>query len=160
MPRVHHVKKARKAHPGGIEKGDSYYWWEFRYGGTRYSKTYPRRSQLTQSKMSGVYAGFEGLEDAVNNQDRSEVESALEEYKSAIDEARDEYEDADQQFGGTGSSQHAERAQAMESAYSEVEQFDLDQFEIEDEEDEYGETKIDWDSVDISVIDPDDICQF
>ena len=35
MPRVHFVKKARKDYPStGIQKGDSYYWWQFRYGGT------------------------------------------------------------------------------------------------------------------------------
>lgn len=31
MPRVTHVKKARKAIPGtDIKVGDSYYWWKFR----------------------------------------------------------------------------------------------------------------------------------
>lgn len=51
MPRVHHVMKARKAQPhAGIEAGDEYYWWKFRYGGKRVSKTYPRRSALTQSQ--------------------------------------------------------------------------------------------------------------
>ena len=38
MPRVHHVKSARKDNPVA-KKGESYYWWKFRYGGKRYSKT-------------------------------------------------------------------------------------------------------------------------
>lgn len=48
MPRVHYVKKARKDNPVA-QKGEPYYWWKFRYGGKRYSKTYPKASQLTQS---------------------------------------------------------------------------------------------------------------
>lgn len=50
MPRVHTIKSARKDYPSfGISKGDTYYKWKFRYGGERKSKTYPKRSQLTQS---------------------------------------------------------------------------------------------------------------
>jgi hypothetical protein len=60
MPRVNFVKKARKAIPSsGIKVGDSYYWWKFRYGGKFVSKERPRQSQLTQSKLSGVYAAEE-----------------------------------------------------------------------------------------------------
>lgn len=57
MPKVHHVLKARKAVPSaGINVGDSYYWWKFRYGGKRYSKTPPKQSQLTQSEfLAQVY---------------------------------------------------------------------------------------------------------
>lgn len=62
MPRVHYVKKARKDHPGGIKKGDSYYHWKFRYGGKRYSKTRPKRSQLTQS---GFLSALWELEDSI-----------------------------------------------------------------------------------------------
>lgn len=62
MPRVNFVKSARKDHPGGIKKGESYYWWKFRYGPKRYSKTRPRRSQLTQS---GFLAQLWDLEDEI-----------------------------------------------------------------------------------------------
>jgi hypothetical protein len=52
MARAHFVKKARKAIPGtDIKKGDSYYWWKFRFGGKRTSKTAPKASQLTQSEF-------------------------------------------------------------------------------------------------------------
>jgi len=56
MPRVTHVKKARKAIPDhGIAVGDSYYWWAFRVGGRgsikKFSKTPPKRQQLTQSSF-------------------------------------------------------------------------------------------------------------
>jgi len=50
MPRVH-VQKARKDYPQfNITKGDTYYWWKFRYSGRCMSKTYPKPSQLTQSE--------------------------------------------------------------------------------------------------------------
>lgn len=52
--RVHHVLKARKNNKAaGIKKGDSYYWWKFRFGGKHFSKTPPARSQLTQSEWLG-----------------------------------------------------------------------------------------------------------
>lgn len=56
MPKVHRVAKARKDQKGaGIKKGDTYYWWKFRYGGKHVSKTYPKPSQLTQSEyLSGL----------------------------------------------------------------------------------------------------------
>lgn len=54
MPKVTFVKSARKANPRyGIEVGDSYYHWSFMVGGRGgpkiCSKTYPKRSQLTNS---------------------------------------------------------------------------------------------------------------
>ena len=66
MPRVHVVKGARKDYPeADIKKGDTYYWWEFKVGGLRRSKTPPRPSQLTQSKLSQAYAAMEALGDTV-----------------------------------------------------------------------------------------------
>ncbi len=53
MPRVTHVKKARKDNPV-CKAGESYYWWKFRYGGKHYSLTPPRASQLTQSAYLSV----------------------------------------------------------------------------------------------------------
>ncbi len=63
MPRVTHVLKARKDNPVA-KKGESYYWWKFRYGGKRYSLTPPRSSQLTQSEFLGaMYLALEIIED-------------------------------------------------------------------------------------------------
>ena len=63
MPRVHHVKKARKNNPA-VKRGESYFWWKFRYGGKRYSATRPRPSQLTQSAYFGTLRGMvEAIED-------------------------------------------------------------------------------------------------
>ena len=63
MPKLNFVKKARKTIRGtGIKKGDSYYWWKFRFGGKRVSKTRPRRSQLTESDF---YASMWDWEDSL-----------------------------------------------------------------------------------------------
>lgn len=90
MPKVHHVKRARKPIADhGINVGDSYYWWKFRYGGKHVSKTAPRPSQLTQSDfLSEILALEESIQDAIGN-----FESALEDMKSAIGEAADRVRD-------------------------------------------------------------------
>lgn len=165
MPRVHFVKQSRKAHPGGIEKGDSYYWWEFRYGGVRYSKTYPSRSQLTQSKKSEAYSAFEALEDIISNRESIEdVSSALDDYRSALESIADEYREAAEPFGGEG--ENAERAEAYERAASDVDSyFDISSFQNRFEE--FGEGTSDeevdefWDEVQESLneIDPDAIVE-
>lgn len=50
MPRVTFVKKAQKDQPQcGVKRGESYFWWKFRFGGKRCGKTRPLASQLTQS---------------------------------------------------------------------------------------------------------------
>jgi hypothetical protein len=59
MPRLHYVRRARKKNPVA-DVGESYYWWKFRFGGKRYSKERPKRSQLTQS---GFLASLWDLED-------------------------------------------------------------------------------------------------
>jgi hypothetical protein len=91
MARVHFVKKARKDNPA-VKKGQSYYWWEFRYGGTHYSVTPPRPSQLTQSEFLSQYLSIqETLEDAMNGASSvSDVEEAIEEAKSELECLRDE----------------------------------------------------------------------
>ena len=87
MPRVHFVKKARKDYPEfGIKKGDSYYWWKFRYGGIYKSKTQPRPSQLTQSEfLSTIYAIVEEIQDVTIDDFNS-----IEELKEFIEEKAEE----------------------------------------------------------------------
>lgn len=105
MPRVNFVKRARKDHPGGIKKGESYYWWSFRYGGDRYSKTYPRRSQLTQSRAGEVYADLESLEDTFKAGER-DLETLAELIRTAASTAEEVGSEmrnnADEYFGGGG----------------------------------------------------------
>jgi len=105
MPRVHHVKKARKPNPvvtvediarakrGEDPEAASYYYWEFRFGGKRYSKTYPKQSQLTQSEfLSQVYDLNERIE-GVGSDDPEVVLSSVSEIIDEIDVLRDEQQD-------------------------------------------------------------------
>ena len=92
MARVHLVKKARKAIlEAGINKGDSYYWWKFRFGLRQVSKTTPHRSQLTQSEfLQGVY----GIEDRIAKITWEDTENGeLESIIGDIETLRDECED-------------------------------------------------------------------
>lgn len=69
MPRVHFVKKARKDNPV-VKKGESYYWWKFRFGGKRFSVTRPKRSQLTQSSfLAALYDIEDGLGEEMTEDD-------------------------------------------------------------------------------------------
>jgi len=90
MAKVHEVKHARKAIPSaGIKVGDPYFWWKFMVGGRggakRVSKTYPRRSQTTQSEF---YAAVYDLEDrladmkAENYETTDDLKSDLEDIAS------------------------------------------------------------------------------
>ena len=85
MARVNHVKKARKNQPGGIKKGESYYWWKFRFGGKHVSKTYPRPSQLTQSEyLSAAYS----LQEEIEDMSLGDLEDVASELRSVADELR------------------------------------------------------------------------
>lgn len=102
MPRVHHVKKARKDNPVA-KKGESYYWWKNRYGPKRYSKTYPRQSQLTSSdKLARIYEAVEDIQDVLDGVgnfafDKSYVDSmidALREAADSVTEVGEEYQES------------------------------------------------------------------
>lgn len=94
MPRVTHVKKARKA----IERygkilvnvGDPYYWWKFRYGLKQVSKTYPRPSQLTQSAF---YQTLYELQEQTWEV-AGDMEEQVQEFTSQIEELRDQCEES------------------------------------------------------------------
>lgn len=138
MPRVHYVKQARKANPVA-QPGEPYYWWKFRYGGKRFSKTYPRASQLTQSdKLSRIYAAQESVEDAgqpptdARDYDSpaalaSALREAYEVWQSAaseLQEVADEYEQSadnkEEYFPGTGD-EIREKADAVRNSADEAE---------------------------------------
>lgn len=137
MPRVTHVKSARKDNPVA-KKGESYYWWKFRYGGKRYSLTRPRPSQLTQSAYySTVRAMVEEIEDA-DFTDSDEFEGLVDDIKGQVEELRDETQGSldnmpDQlQYSPTGELLQ-ERIDALDSAESEldcVDEFDFDEEEF------------------------------
>lgn len=141
MPRVHHVKKARKDNPV-CKKGESYYWWKFRYGGKRYSLTPPRPSQLTQSAYYGsVRSLVEQIQDTEVN-DNDDFTSLRDDVTSEIDCIRSEcQENLDNmpeqlQYAPTGELLQ-ERIDALDNAESEVDgidEFDEDEPELDDYE--------------------------
>ena len=94
MPRVHHVKKARKDNPA-VKAGEPYFWWKFPYAGKRYSKTRPRASQLTQSdKLARYYEAQETIEDLDALGDIDEIVGVLEEVAGNVQEIADEYQES------------------------------------------------------------------
>jgi dsDNA-specific endonuclease/ATPase MutS2 len=111
MPRINHVKKARKDQGTcgrcgkPIKAGDSYRWIKFRHGGKRKRCSDPacrfRQSDLTQSdKLSRVYEAQETAEENINALDTSDesfeddLRNVLEEAANEIREVAGEYEEA------------------------------------------------------------------
>jgi hypothetical protein len=150
VPRVHYVKSARKDNPV-CKKGESYYWWKFRYGGKRYSLKPPRPSQLTNSPYyGGIRSLVEQIEDTtVTDSDqlnalKEEVRDRLEELQSECQDSLDNMPDA-LQYSPTGELLQ-ERVDACDSAMSDLdsieEEFD---FEEEDFEDKYSDDDFDSD---------------
>jgi len=93
MPRVNHVKHARKDYSQwGVKKGDSYYWWAFRYEGIHASKTYPHRSLLTQSSFLQELYGIE--DDLGSLAPDSNLPSEIENIIGRIDSLRETCEDS------------------------------------------------------------------
>lgn len=150
MARAHFVKAARKAYPeAGINKGDSYWWWQFRHGPKRRSKTRPRASQLTQSAyLSTLYGLREQVEDFALPDDgtekdklaalkefidnlRPDVEGLGEECQNSLDNMPDSLQDGD-----TGQMLQ-ERIDSCEEAASELDSI-IDRCDeaMETEEDE------------------------
>lgn len=122
MPRVSSQIAAKDYPDQGIKKGEKYYKWSFRYGGTYKSKTYPRSSQLTQSKYSMVYSALEELQDMFSA-DGVTVQDIVDTAQTAsetIREVASEYEQADEDMGGHQGA-NSERAQACEECADELE---------------------------------------
>jgi methyl-accepting chemotaxis protein len=94
MPKVHHVKKARKDNPV-VKKGESYYWWKFAYSPKRYSKIYPRASQLTQSdKLSRYYEAQETVDDLNVLAHVLDIAIELQEVADSVREIGEEYQES------------------------------------------------------------------
>lgn len=90
MTHANFVKKARKNYPKeGIKKGESYWWWKFRFGGKYKSKTQPKASQLTQSDfLSTLYSVQESIEE-FEADDGDEIASFIEDQKLELEQLRD-----------------------------------------------------------------------
>jgi len=90
MPKLHHVKKARKDNEKyKIKRGDSYYWWQFAFGSKICSLTRPKRSQLTQSWFYGAIYDLEDEYQTLKPQnylDSDSLDSLVEDIKGSLQE--------------------------------------------------------------------------
>ena len=135
MPRVNIIKKAKKNYPEqGIKKGDTYYWWKFRYGGKHKSKTYPKRSQLTQSSfLATIYDIEDSLECPENLSDLESIrDEVVSQYQELIDEQQSNLDNMPQQL--QDSSMLRERIDELENAISSLEGMIFEKEENEDEQ--------------------------
>ena len=146
MPRVTHVKSARKDNPVA-KKGESYYWWKFRYGGKHFSLTRPRPSQLTQSAYFGTLYSLQEEIEETDLSDEDDWESLVDNIKSQLEDLGSETQDSldnmpeSLQYSPTGELLQ-ERVDACESAVSDIECIDEpEEFEEEDFEREEFESE-------------------
>ena len=143
MPRVTFVKSARKDNPVA-KKGESYYWWKFRYGGKRYSKTRPRPSQLTQSAYFGTIRSLvEQIED-FSTSSYEDIQGLKEDIMNELENLRDETQEKldnmaeyNLEYSPTGEMLQ-ERVDALESAISDLDMIDED-WEFDEDEPERGD---------------------
>lgn len=169
MARVHHVKKARKDNPVA-KKGESYYWWKPRVNGRggaiRYSKTYPSRSQTTQSEfLSAAYdiadASIPGCENADG------FRAVAEEIRTLGQEQQDKFDNMPEglQQGDTGQLLE-ERAYECESWADELDRIadELGDGEPAGDDDENGDDEDDeesWDDrLQNAISEAQDLCPF
>lgn len=126
-----------------IAKGESYYTWSFMNGGTYYSKTPPRASQLTSSEFMSTYYGIQESVEDFETTDLDELASFVDDIKSSLEELRDETDDKfnnmpDSLQGGPTGELLQERVDSLDSTISEFEDIDFD-FEEPSEEDSLAE---------------------
>lgn len=153
MARAHLVKKAAKDYPEhGIKKGEPYWWWKFkeRYGnGTKiYSKTQPRRSQLTRSSfLSQLYEIQDGAKQPDCVEDFEGVRDTIRDDLSSLkDEVEGNLENMPEQFRDGDTVQVLQnRIDSLDNAISELENVECE-FDPEDcpEGDDMDEFKEEW----------------
>jgi hypothetical protein len=96
MPKVTHVKHARKDYPdAGIKVGDEYYWWAFQFGPKVMSKTPPKRYQLTRSGfLSDLYQFQDEELPGINAETMVDLESIVEDMKNKLEEWKSNAEES------------------------------------------------------------------
>jgi len=123
-----------------INKGESYWTWSFMYGGTYYSKTQPKPSQLTSSEFLSTVYGIQEEMDEWNPEDTDNVSEFVDDIKSRLEELRDETQDKldnmpeQLQEADTGQLLQ-ERIEALENAINEFDCLDDLEYEEPDEKD-------------------------
>lgn len=131
MPKLNFVQSARKDNPVA-KKGESYYWWQFRNGGKRFSKNRPPRSALTQSPyLAQAYDLEDAFSDFSWGGDLEALQGEVQELADLSQDSLDNMPDA-LQDGPTGELLQ-ERIDACEEAVSEIENLICEKPEVEDE---------------------------
>ena len=132
MPRVHHVKKARKDNPV-VKRGEPYFWWKFAFGTKQYSKTYPGRSQLTQSNfLSQFYDLQDGLNITLENLE-DDIANLTSELETLRDECQDSLGNMPEQLQDTSDSGMllTERIDNLDTAIDEIASIDIEMKNID-----------------------------
>ena len=144
--KVTFVKRARKDNLA-CKKGESYYWWKFRFGLKHYSLTYPKRSQLTTSNFLSQIFDLEDQIGSYSSDSAMLAENDRDEFISTMELVRDECEESlsnmpeSLQSSPTGELLQS-RIDSMESMIEQMEYTDCELEEVQ-EEDQY-DTKQDY----------------
>ena len=142
MPKVTFVKKARKDIPGSnIKKGDSYFWFKFRFGPKYCSKTRPNRSQLTQSAFLSAWYDFEDEVNAMAGIDEDGVQELIGRAEEMRDECQSSLDNMPEQLQESSDSGNTlrERIDELDNFISELETIDFSMVKTEDELEELKE---------------------
>lgn len=148
MAKANYVKAARKDYPEhGIKKGEPYWWWRLYKRAKRYSKTKPRRSQLTGSEFLGDVYDLEDEIEAAAPQSHEELQELINDWVDRVNRlAEDAQERLDNmpeglQQGDSGQLLE-ERISACEEWASNLESIDCEPPEEEEDIDDDLEAKI------------------
>jgi hypothetical protein len=144
-----------------IAKGESYYWWAFQYRPKQYSKTQPKRSQLTGSDFLGQLYDMEDRLAECSVSSKEDFDSFKEELMDDIENLKSEQEDKlsnmpDQLQSAPSGELLQERIDGLENWHSELDgvECDIDEDEIREElksENEDEEEKMNEDEIEVEV---------
>lgn len=143
MPKVTFVKCARKDNQV-VKKGESYYWWAFRFGGKRYSKTPPKQSQLTQSDFLGrMYELSERIQVLTFESLEDEIEGIVSEIRELGEEQEEKLSNMPEQLQYAPSGETLQsRIDGCEEWANELENIDIELPDGDNHEDEDKENKM------------------
>lgn len=135
-----HTKKAAKDYPeAGIKKGDTYYTWAFFRQRAIKSKTYPKRSQLTQDEgKATAYDAFDSFS-VTAEMSAEDVAAAIRDVANSLNDAANSFQEKfDNILEGLQEGEVAQNIdanrEACESAASELESL-ADNVEDQENED-------------------------
>jgi hypothetical protein len=140
MVKVVHVKKSRGPVPQlDLPAGSSYYHWSLMSGGRgvkRFSKTPPRRSQLTNSEFKAALYDIEDALEALSDAD--DLDGIIEDIRQLGSEQEEKHQNLPDnlQYSGTGELLEG-RAQACEEWASELEQVEKPEEVSDSDVDDY-----------------------